>query len=106
MTYGGAAPCTTTETSEALDARGESDIVFLPCRYFPGSSIKSRIPLTMSTPVENSPLRRSKIPHPKGVRPVPEAEFPLCPLPLILGRAPRTARSGQGRAGFARRSGP
>src|SRR5579862_8040790 len=27
----------------------------------------------LSTPVENSPFRRSKIPHPRSFRPVPEA---------------------------------
>jgi len=63
------------------------------------------VPL-LSTPVENSPFGRSKNPHPKGLRPVPEAAFPFCPLSLILGGVPRTARSGQGRADFARRSGP
>ena len=60
----------------------------------------------LSKPDENSPFRRSKNPHPKGCRPMPKAVFPLCPLSLILGSAARTARSGQGRAGFARRSGP
>jgi hypothetical protein len=35
----------------------------------------------VSTPVENSPLRRSKIPHPKCVRPMPEAEFRSAPFP-------------------------
>jgi hypothetical protein len=55
---------------------------------------------------ENSPFRRSTIPHPRSLRPAPEAVFPFAPFSLILGAVPGTARSGQGRAGFARRSGP
>ena len=35
----------------------------------------------LSTPVENSPFRRSKIPHPRSFRPVPEAAFPIAPFP-------------------------
>src|SRR5712691_6147678 len=57
--------------------------------------------------------RRLKIPHLAG-RKFPTQRPPAnagcrvsaCPLSLILGTVPRTARSGQGRAGFARRSGP
>src|SRR5580700_3356008 len=33
----------------------------------------------VSTPVENSSLRRSKIPHPKDSRPVPEVRFRFAP---------------------------
>jgi len=60
----------------------------------------------VSTPDENSPFRRSKNPHPKRLPACAGSDVPLCPLSLILGSAARTARSGQGRAGFARRSGP
>ena len=35
----------------------------------------------LSTPVENSPFGRSKIPHPKGLRPLSDAVFPLAPFP-------------------------
>jgi hypothetical protein len=68
--------------------------------WFPADDVR------LSTPVENSPLRRSKNPHLIGSRPLPEAGCPFCPLSLISGTVPRTARSGQGRGGFARRSGP
>jgi DNA-binding LytR/AlgR family response regulator len=37
--------------------------------------------VAMSTPVENSPFRRSKIPHPQRLRPVPEAGFSHAPFP-------------------------
>jgi len=37
--------------------------------------------LVVSTPDENSPFRRSKNPHPKSSRPVPEAEFRSAPFP-------------------------
>jgi len=65
-----------------------------------------RARFNLSTPVENSPFRRSKSPHPMNSQPVPAAAFPLCPLSLILGSAARTARSGQGHAGFAPSGGP
>src|SRR5579883_2405423 len=50
-----------------------------------------------------SPVEKSPPPKAPGRCRRP---FPFCPLSFILGRVCGTARSRQGRAGFARRSGP